>query len=91
VNKIRFIDDGNLAEWVRLSLIVLGFSMFIGGLAIDSLPRYLALTLVILGLPVAAIGGYASRAKALGIKPFDNNYRKARKTYETKSDDDKDA
>jgi hypothetical protein len=63
--------------------------MLICGLALDFLPRAIALALVILGLPVAAMGGYASRAKALGLKPFDNSYKKARGSYEA-DDSDKD-
>ncbi|MGF6373988.1 hypothetical protein OKW40_006804 [Paraburkholderia sp. RAU6.4a] len=86
MSKIRLIVDGNIAEWGRISLIVLGIGMFACGLALDFLPRVIALALVILGLPVAAVGGYASRAKALGLKPFDNSYKKARDSYKTKDD-----
>jgi hypothetical protein len=39
-----------------------------------------------IGLGVAAIGGYASKAHQLGIKPFDNSYEKARKSYEVAGD-----
>ncbi|SIT45091.1 conserved hypothetical protein [Paraburkholderia piptadeniae] len=87
--KIKFIDDGNIAGWARLSLIGLGLAMFFGGLAIESLPKYVALVLIVLGIPVSAIGGYASRAKALGLKPFDNSYRKARDSYKAKDDEEK--
>jgi len=87
MSKIKFIVDGNITEWARISLIALGFLMLILGLALDSLPRVIALALVVLGLPVAAIGGYASRAKALGLKPFDNSYKKARESYQVKHDD----
>ena len=43
--------------------------------------------LFLFGLGVAAVGGYASRAHMLHIKPFDNSYKKARKSYE-KDDDE---
>jgi hypothetical protein len=59
--------------------------MLICGLALEFLPRFIAVVLVVLvvlGLPVAAVGGYASRAQALGLKPFDDSYKKARKSYE---------
>ena len=69
------------------ALMALGFLMLIPGLALDSLPRVIAAAFVVLGLPVAAIGGYASRAKALGLKPFDNSYKKARESYQVKHDD----
>ncbi|VVD79903.1 hypothetical protein PAN31108_01052 [Pandoraea anhela] len=45
--------------------------------------------LLLLGFGVAALGGLASNAHMLGIKPFDNEYKKARKTY-TSSDKDED-
>ncbi len=34
-----------------------------------------------------ALGGISSRAHMLKIKPFDNSYKKARKSYEVKSDE----
>lgn len=87
--RIKFIVDGNIAGWVRLSLIVLGFAMMYCGLAFHFLPKVIAILLVIFGLPVSAIGGYASRAKALGLKPFDNSYKKARDSYKPDVDEDK--
>jgi hypothetical protein len=36
-----------------------------------------------IGLSIAAIGGYASKAHQLGIKPFDDSYKKARDSYES--------
>jgi hypothetical protein len=39
-----------------------------------------------MGLGIAAIGGFASRAAMLRIKPFDNRYQKARKSYEVEDD-----
>jgi hypothetical protein len=42
--------------------------------------------LMSLGLLLVAIGGYASRAHTLKIKPFDNSYQKARRSYEEKQD-----
>ncbi|ALL69839.1 hypothetical protein K788_0007413 (plasmid) [Paraburkholderia caribensis MBA4] len=35
------------------------------------------------------IGGMASRAKLLNIKPFDNSYKKARKTYESNDNEER--
>ncbi|EEE04549.1 conserved hypothetical protein [Burkholderia multivorans CGD2M] len=40
------------------------------------------------GFAIALVGGMTSRAKLLYIKPFDNSYKKARESYETKSDED---
>ncbi len=41
----------------------------------------------LLGFGMMAIGGFTSRAHMLHIKPFDNSYKKARRTYEV---DDRD-
>ncbi len=82
--KIKLVADGNIVGWVRFSLIVLGIAMIYCGLSFHFLPKVVAIVLVILGLPVSAIGGYASRAKALGLKPFDNSYKKAQDSYKNK-------
>lgn len=87
MKKIRFIIDGNIAERARISLIAIGILMLVSGLAIDSLPPIIAIALAVLGVPVAAIGGYASRAEALGLKPFDRSYENARKSYEMSDDE----
>ncbi|PLZ03202.1 hypothetical protein CY652_07385 [Burkholderia sp. WAC0059] len=42
---------------------------------------------VLLGFGVAAVGGATCRARMLRIKPFDNSYKKARKSYEVKEDE----
>ncbi|AUT59927.1 hypothetical protein [Paraburkholderia terrae] len=85
--KLKLIVDGNLAGWVQTVLIVLGVAMLYFGLSLEWLPRPMALAMVIVALPVAAIGGYCGRAKALGLKPFDNSYKKARDSYKVKDDE----
>ncbi|MBN3766957.1 hypothetical protein [Burkholderia sp. Ac-20365] len=82
--KLKLIVDGNLAGWAQTALIVIGIAMLYFGLSVERLPRPLALAIVILAIPVAAIGGYCGRAKALGLKPFDNSYKKARDSYKVK-------
>ncbi|MDR8727441.1 hypothetical protein FEQ05_01564 [Burkholderia pseudomultivorans] len=42
---------------------------------------------VVFGMVVIAVGTYAERANILHLKPFDNSYRKARKSYEVEDDD----
>ncbi|NIF70536.1 hypothetical protein F3J16_10115 [Burkholderia sp. Ap-962] len=42
---------------------------------------YRSILLMSVGLGIAAVGGYASKAHQLGIKPFDNSYEKARESY----------
>lgn len=81
--KISLMDDGNLALWVRLALVAVGVAIVVAGVECE-IPNLWARILVILGFFIALIGGVTSRAKLLHIKPFDNSYKKARKSYETK-------
>ncbi|WP_241292629.1 hypothetical protein [Burkholderia stabilis] len=83
MKKIRVIDDGNLSDWLRTSLCVVGAGIVYWGVKYAH-----SVLLMSLGLFLVAIGGYASRARMLKIKPFDNSYKKARKSYEEKNDDD---
>jgi hypothetical protein len=84
--KLRLIVDGNVAGWVQVALIAFGVAMIYFGLSVELLPRPVAIAMYVLGLPVAGIGGYAGRAKALGLKPFDNSYKKARESYKPEAD-----
>ncbi|WP_081071873.1 hypothetical protein [Burkholderia territorii] len=86
--KTRLFVDGNIAGWAQLVLIVLGIAMVYCGLVFNFLPNTIAILLIVFGLPISAIGGYASRAKALGLKPFDKSYRRARDSYKTKDDEE---
>ncbi|WP_155630462.1 hypothetical protein [Burkholderia territorii] len=86
--KTRFFVDGNIAGWAQLVLLVLGIAMVYCGLVFNFLPKAIAILLIVFGLPISAIGGYASRAKALGLKPFDKSYRKARDSYKTRDDEE---
>ncbi|SAL04222.1 hypothetical protein [Caballeronia ptereochthonis] len=84
--KIRFIEDGNFARWVRTGLLVVGILiMFVAYKYVPPAPY--GGFLLLLGLGVAALAGYASRAHMLKIKPFDNSCKKARKSYEVKDGD----
>ncbi|WP_028228012.1 hypothetical protein [Paraburkholderia ferrariae] len=84
--KIKFIDEGNLSSWLRLTLIVVGIVLAV--VAVEcTLPILWARVLLLSGFAIALIGGMTSRAKLLHIKPFDNSYKKARKSYE--EDDEK--
>ncbi|MFT4066935.1 hypothetical protein [Paraburkholderia sp.] len=38
--------------------------------------------ILLFGFAIALVGGFTSRAHLLHIKPFDNSYKKARKSYE---------
>lgn len=67
-------------------MFVAGLMVFTGSLALDWLPRWTRMTGFLLGFGLMALGGFSSRAHMLHIKPFDNSYRKARKSYEVKDD-----
>ncbi|SAL58996.1 hypothetical protein AWB67_02793 [Caballeronia terrestris] len=77
-----FIRDGNFTPVVRGVLCVVGIAIGFIGLKYDD-----SLVVALVGLVIAAIGGFASRAHMLKIKPFDNSYKKARKSYEVKDDE----
>ncbi len=72
---MKIFEDGNLSAPVRtLSLIV--------GIGIGAVSFYIhSLLLMSLGLVFAALGGYSSRAKTSGLKPFDNTYKKTKDSY----------
>jgi hypothetical protein len=86
--KVRFIQDGNLSSWLRLFLILTGIGLAAAAVEFD-LPVIWARILLLVGFAIALVGGMTSRAKLLHIKPFDNSYRKARKSYEVKDDEDR--
>lgn len=86
--KIQLIEDGNFARWVRTSLLVAGILIMLVAYKFVPPAPYGGFILLF-GFGVAAVGGYASRAHLLKIKPFDNSYKKARKSYEVKDDESK--
>ncbi|KVF93658.1 hypothetical protein WJ21_26255 [Burkholderia vietnamiensis] len=84
--KIRFIEDGNLSSWVRLLLILTGIGFAAIAIGFD-LPVVWARILLLVGFAIALVGGMTSRAKILHIKPFGNSYKRARRSYEVKGDE----
>jgi hypothetical protein len=83
---MKIISNGNFAPWFRILL-------WAAGIAIAAASYYLLsgtekFVGVVIGMIVLATGTYAERANMLHLKPFDNNYKKARKSYETKSDEE---
>ena len=53
--------------------VALGFFM--------TLSTYFGTFFFLFGFALAAVGGYASQAHMLKIKPFDNAYKKAKEGY----------
>jgi len=83
---MKFIENGNFKEWVRVTLVIIGIVMVVGS-ALQGLDSVIGKSVFMIGVAVAALGGYASQAHMLKIRPFDNSYKKARKSYEVKSDE----
>lgn len=84
--KIRLIDDGNLAQWVRTGLLIAGLLIaFISYKYVPPAP--FGGFLLMLGFGIAAVGGLSSSAHMLNIKPFDGENNKARKTYKKNRND----
>jgi hypothetical protein len=84
--KMRFIEDGNLSSWLRLLFILIGTGLAVIAIELD-LPTTWARILLLVGFAIALVGGMTSRAKLLHIKPLDHSYKKARKSYEVKDDE----
>lgn len=84
---MKLMEDGNFSGWLRIALFVGGVALATGGLALDELPRWIRGFAFLLGFAVMTVGGLSSRAHMLKINPFDNSYKKARKSYEMKDDE----
>lgn len=69
--------DGKFPAWFRFFLIVTGVAMVVAAVK-SNLPIVIARVVFIAGFGIALVGGMASRAAMLHLKPFDNSYAKAR-------------
>lgn len=83
---MKFVEAGNFSGWVRITLFVVGLTVFGMSLALDWLPRAPRMAAFLLGFGLMALGGISSRAHMLNIKPFDNSYKKVRESYKTEDD-----
>lgn len=81
--KIRIIENGGLSTWVRWTLVVVGT-----GIVFLSLSKVDSILLMSFGLALAAVGGYSSKAKMLGLRPFGkSSWREAKRSYEQPSEE----
>ncbi|AUT64970.1 hypothetical protein [Paraburkholderia terrae] len=85
---MTLIEDGNFSRWLRMALFVIGLAVFGGSLAIDLLPRWARMAGFVSGFGIVVLSGFCSRAHMLGIKPFDNSYGNARKSYSAESNEE---
>lgn len=89
MGRIKLIKDGNLSRWFRFFLIIFGIGAMYCAVKIMK-PSVWSGLVLLAGLGIAAVGGYASQAHMLKIKPFDNGHKKARGSYKADdSDEDK--
>ncbi|MEM5314792.1 hypothetical protein [Paraburkholderia sp. JHI869] len=80
--KLRLIEDGNFASWLGGTFLLVGVGLVIFALDAKRFWPQARMFMFCIGFLLAALGGYSSKARALRIKPFDNSYNEARKTYE---------
>jgi hypothetical protein len=83
---VKLIEDGNLTWGVSVMLIIVGLATMLGALIFAPSSRWSVIP-VLFGFGIAAVGGMACRARLMHLKPFDDSYKKARKSYE-KDDDE---
>ena len=76
-----FLKEGNFSPWLRTLFMIIGICV-----VYVSLKYFDSILMMSLGLLFAALGGYSSRAHTLGLKPFDNSYKKAKQSYQSHSD-----
>jgi TRAP-type uncharacterized transport system fused permease subunit len=77
---MRLIEEGNFKEWIRICFVIAGIALVVYA-ARRGLSSVLPKIFFSVGIIVAAVGGYASQAHMLQIRPFDNSYKKARDSY----------
>lgn len=81
MRRIKLIEDGNFTGWLRLAFIVFGFVLMFCAFKFIP-PTVVGGGIALLGFGLALIGGFASRAAMLKIKPFgQSQWRKAKRTY----------
>ncbi|HEY4319366.1 MAG TPA: hypothetical protein VGN04_17335 [Herbaspirillum sp.] len=83
-----FLKNGNLKIQYQFILGFLGIFLLL-------LPAFFTMShdkkmaCLSLGALIGAIGGYSAKASVLGIKPFDNSYKKAKASYDDNEEDTK--
>jgi len=82
---MKIIVDGNFSRPVSVAMVLIGVAIMFGFLKYGS-PSIFSVLMVCFGFGLAIVGGMTSQARLLKIKPFDNSYKKARKSYEVKDD-----
>lgn len=82
---MRIIVDGNFSRPVSVAIVLIGVAIMFGFLKYGP-PSIVSVLMVCFGFGLTIVGGMTGQARLLKIKPFDNSYKKARKSYEVKGD-----
>ncbi len=84
---MKLILDGNFSGVVRVFLFIFGIGIGYLGLAWDTGPSVVRISLFMVAIVLCALGGYSSWAHMLGLKPFgEPSWREAKRTYEDDRD-----
>ncbi|MBB5457804.1 hypothetical protein [Paraburkholderia sp. Cpub6] len=84
---MKIISNGNCAPWFRILLWATGIAIAAASyFLLSGIEKFVG---VVIGMIVLATGTYAERANMLHLKPFDDSYKKARKSYERDDDESK--
>lgn len=78
---MKLIVNGNFARWLRITMFLGGVGIATGGLALELLPSAIRASAFLVGFALMALGGLSSNSHMLGIRPFDDSYRRARSSY----------
>lgn len=86
--KICVVKNGNISPMFRAICIVVGIAIGWSGLFFEWLPPVLRAAMFMVGFFFMIVGGIASRAGLLGIKPFEKSaWRRAKETYKERCDE----
>lgn len=83
---MKIIVDGNFSRPLSVAMVLIGVSIMFGFLKYGP-PSIISVLMVCFGFGLVMVGGMTSQARLLKIRPFDNSYKKARKSYEVKDDE----
>jgi len=83
---MKLINDGNFTGLAICGLLISGVMLIYVSVELV-ISDYFRMAIFSIGIATISAAGYAGRAKALKLKPFDNSYKKARESY--KKDDSK--
>lgn len=86
--KICVVKNGNVSPMFRTIFIVGGVAIGWSGLYFEWLMPILRVIMFMAGFFLMIVGGVASRAALLGIRPFEKSaWRRAKETYKERGEE----